>query len=124
MTRALLPDEYVKLAVRTEAISDIEITPIAMRRLHAIIGLCTEVGELQDHFKQGIWYNNDKGIENLKEELGDILWYIALFCDTFKWSLEEIMVANIEKLKIRYPEKFTEEKALNRDLEAEKETLK
>jgi hypothetical protein len=30
---------------------------------------------------------------------------------------------NIEKLKVRYPEKFTEEAALNRNLDKERKTL-
>ena len=39
-------------------------------------------------------------------------------------SPEESMEKNINKLKIRYPEKFTDFHATNRNLEAEYETLK
>ena len=38
-------------------------------------------------------------------------------------DIEEIMQRNIEKLKARYPEKFTQEKALSRNLDAERNIL-
>ena len=49
----------------------------------------------------------------------------AIFHVASKKGLDmyEIMTKNVEKLKIRYPEKFTEEAALNRDLEAERKEL-
>ena len=41
----------------------------------------------------------------------------------FGFTFEEIMEKNIEKLKARYGDKFTEKSALNRDLEQERKTL-
>lgn len=60
---------------------------------------------------------------NLKEELGDKLWYAALALDELKSTFEETMEANIKKLRARYPNKFTEEDAINRDLEKERAAL-
>lgn len=37
---------------------------------------------------------------------------------------EQAQAANIAKLKARYPAKFTEENAVNRDIEAERIALK
>jgi hypothetical protein len=37
--------------------------------------------------------------------------------------MKEVMDINIKKLEARYPEKFTEDKAINRDLEAERKIL-
>jgi hypothetical protein len=39
------------------------------------------------------------------------------------WDLREILATNIAKLEARYPEKFTEEQAINRDLGAERQVL-
>jgi hypothetical protein len=37
--------------------------------------------------------------------------------------MEELLQTNIDKLKARYPEKFTENDALNRDLNKERNIL-
>jgi hypothetical protein len=39
------------------------------------------------------------------------------------WPIEQIKRRNIEKLCVRYPEKFTEEAANKRELEAERKVL-
>jgi hypothetical protein len=38
-------------------------------------------------------------------------------------DLEEMLQRNIDKLKARYPEKFTQENALNRNLDVERQIL-
>jgi len=60
---------------------------------------------------------------NAREEAGDLLWYLALIARALGTDLETIARTNIEKLRTRYPGKFTAEAALNRDLEAERKTL-
>jgi len=70
------------------------------------------------------FYNKPVDIANVKEELGDLLWYIAVACDALGVSMEKLMAMNIEKLSVRYPEKFSSFNALNRNLKKERETLK
>ena len=53
-------------------------------------------------------------ILHLQKELGDVLWYVALMCESFGWKLEDIMKINIEKLKERYPEGFDPERSAHR----------
>jgi NTP pyrophosphatase (non-canonical NTP hydrolase) len=59
----------------------------------------------------------------VKEEVGDVLWYLALVCRAAGISLEEAAQANIKKLQVRYPERFSPNSALRRDLLAERKTL-
>ncbi len=94
-----------------------------MDDLHMILGMQTEVAELADAYKKAIAYNKPLDEVNIKEEIGDTLWYIANMCNLHGWSMEDIMDVNIKKLETRYPEKFTEEKALVRDLDAERQVL-
>lgn len=117
---------YVELAITTES----PITPElcdrsanCMRAVHALMGIQTESGELADGFKRHIFYGKDLDLTNIAEEIGDILWYVAILCDFANISLEDCMKANIEKLSNRYPEKFTEYHALNRDLNNERKIL-
>lgn len=83
--------------------------------LNACLGLSGEVGEFNDMIKKWIFHEKDLDEEHLKKECGDIMWYIAMMCDAFKWDLDEIMQINIDKLKARYPEGFDTVKANNRE---------
>ncbi|QZA70474.1 nucleotide pyrophosphohydrolase [Erwinia phage AH03] len=94
--------------------------------LHAIIGIASEAGELVDaYLKTWSDYKPQPEIDivNLCEEVGDILWYAAIICREAGVSLEDIQRNNIEKLAKRFPDKFTEFNANNRDLSAEREIL-
>ena len=94
-----------------------------MRLLHAAMGIDTESGEFMDMIKKHILYGKDIDITNLVEEAGDLLWYIALALDELGVSFDYVMDRNIAKLRARYPKKFTEHDALNRDLDNERRVL-
>lgn len=44
-------------------------------------------------------------------------------CKYFNLDIEDVMDLNIRKLKVRYPDKFSSDSALNRNLELERLTL-
>lgn len=120
--------QYVKNAVKTESkdwesISKRVGTTSALRLLHSAIGISTEAGELLDSLKKHIYYGKEFDTVNFKEEIGDIFWYIAIACDELNVDIESIMKTNIEKLQARYPNKFTSENAINRNLETERKIL-
>ena len=111
--------QYQEQATRTLALLDTRL----MDDMHMILGMQTEVAELADVFKRHIAYGKEIDLINVKEELGDALWYIANMCTLHGWDLRDIMDINIAKLQSRYPEKFTQDKALNRDLIEERRVL-
>lgn len=90
---------------------------------HMIFGIMTETGELTDIFKKSMAYKKEVDWVNVKEELGDLMFYISSFCRINYLDLEEIIETNVAKLEARYPEKFTEHHALNRDLLHERKIL-
>lgn len=53
-------------------------------------------------------------LTDLKKELGDVMWYMAMICYSFGFNLDEILQMNIDKLKARYPEGFDTERANHR----------
>jgi len=170
--------EYIKEAVKTESTlnpltKEVNERGLSSRTLHGVLGIQTELMELELAFR-----NMDA--VNTVEEIGDVLWYLAILADEYdirefdkeitvddtaalndildmvKKTLfygkkldKELMVnfiktnlnlfaemcgdlgvtvelamkTNINKLAIRYPDKFKEEDAENRDLEAERELL-
>ena len=83
--------------------------------INASLGLSGEVGELNDMIKKWIFHGKPLEEGELCKELGDILWYIAMFCESMSWDIEEVMQQNIEKLKKRYPEGFDIKRANNRE---------
>lgn len=78
------------------------------------LGLSGEAGEFTDMIKKWIFHEKPLDITHAEKELGDVMWYVALICDSFGWSLDDIMLMNIDKLKKRYPDGFTVECANNR----------
>ena len=194
--------DFVVGAIRTESVvQDFYCggKNLNSRLVHGAIGLITEAGEFLDSLKKTLFYEKDKDDLNLKEEVSDMMWYVAILCDVMGWDMEDLafkalIVADLDmkvdfkasdtefegrllfsgkdmceaaseflglvlsgaieeylqsklievlramgillhfldssfedeaqrnhdKLKIRYPEKFTSEAALNRNIEAEK----
>lgn len=91
--------------------------------LHAIMGCVTEAGEMMDQLKRHLIYGAPLDTVNLLEEAGDLQWYVALLLRTLDSSFDEVHQKNIDKLRARFPHKFTEEGALKRDLPAERAVL-
>ena len=140
---------------------------------HMILGLISEYNEYQD----AVTYKDEV---NKNEEVGDMYWYVANYCNmrninpTFDYNIgyenyayclsklsnivkryvaynkeidkleekywingilfnlnsmyidttmETVLEKNINKLKVRFPDKFDTEKAINRDLNAEYNAL-
>lgn len=139
----MTPDQYIQACARTNANDEHNLptsyvahdsayphgnyctkqSNLPWNILHGGIGICTEAGELLDAMKKCLFYGKDLDLVNLKEELGDLLWYVAVIMRQVGFTFEEVFDVNIAKLRARYPEKFTEYDALNRDLEKEREVL-
>jgi NTP pyrophosphatase (non-canonical NTP hydrolase) len=94
-----------------------------MNLLHAAMGISTESGELLDAFKRKLFYGKPLDVVNVKEEIGDIMWYIAILMRELDLDFEEMLQLNIDKLKARFPEKFSNHHAINRDLGKERQVL-
>jgi NTP pyrophosphatase (non-canonical NTP hydrolase) len=102
-------EQYKQLAMRTKKEGDFgfDVT-------HSVYGLTGEVGEYADCVKKWQIYGKILDRSNAREEIGDILWFVALAANAFGWNLDEIAQENIDKLARRYPEKYTDELAQKR----------
>jgi NTP pyrophosphatase (non-canonical NTP hydrolase) len=91
--------------------------------LHAILGVFTEAGEMVEAL--GVTAIDGEPLDevNLDEEFGDVLWYIAVYCNARGISMESLMTKNITKLRARFPDRFTTAKANERDLFTERAIL-
>lgn len=91
--------------------------------LHAGIGLLTECSEILEAVITHKYDDKPLDVVNLKEEIGDVMWYLAILFRDHKIDIFEAMETNIAKLRARYGEKFSTEKANNRDLKTERSIL-
>lgn len=104
----MTPNEYQNLAMRTAP--DVERAALED---HATRGMSGEVGEIHSLY-QKIYQGHEFDKEHAKKEVGDLLWFIAEYCYAMGWKLEDVMQANIDKLRARYPEGFDAERSLHR----------
>ena len=103
-------NEYQKLAMKTlnPELSEKDVL------INGVMGLCGESGEAIDIVKKWLAQGHELDKEKLAKELGDVCWYLAETATALGYSLEEIMAANIEKLRRRYPEGFNSERSIHR----------
>lgn len=125
------PSNVLNWAVKPfQPSSEIDVPPgselsandiIQLRLLHAVLGIGSEAGELAEAYGDGIVEEMDR--TNILEEFGDLDWYNALGTDALLNNLSKVMQVNIQKLRTRYPDKFSQFDAVHRDLEAERQVL-
>lgn len=93
-------DEYQKQALTTARGHD-EHNEL----FHLLLGLVGESGEIAEKMKKIVrdHDSNEAKIDtqDLKKELGDVLWYVAVLADYFEISLEDIAQTNAQKLADR-----------------------
>lgn len=56
-------------------------------------------------------------------ELGDCTWYERVGCAALEIAYLEMLERNVAKLKARFPERYSDTAAINRNLKAEREIL-
>ena len=81
------------------------------------MGIAGEAGEIVDYFKKVLYQGRELDINKVKEEMGDLLWYMAGLADRLNIDLDEVTNLNIQKLQKRYPDGFSIERSLNREEE-------
>lgn len=93
------------------------------RVLHGVVGIATESAELVEAALKHLTQTKSLDTVNLQEEIGDVFWYVAILVDSLNGDWDNIQETVIAKLKKRYPEKFSSENAINRDVDGERKLL-
>jgi NTP pyrophosphatase (non-canonical NTP hydrolase) len=92
-------DMYQKVALTTA------IYPREQAIIYPTLGLTGEAGEVANKVKKiirdGSNKDDDSLVSEIKSEIGDCLWYIAVLASDFNIKLSDIASANIEKLALR-----------------------
>lgn len=92
-----------------------DLTPETANLLHLASALCGEAGELFDPIKKTAIYGKPIDFENIREELGDIEFYLEGIRSALGITRESTLQANIDKLSVRYAQmKYTNQDAVGR----------
>lgn len=120
----MTPEEYQKAAQRTECNQSTSCRNMYYRSLgpshaairlnHGALGIVKEGGEILADLEKWIYYDQELNRDHIKEELGDVLWYVALVCNALGLSLTAVMEANVAKLEKRYPTGYSDCAAVKR----------
>lgn len=100
-------NEYQKLSSRTAQPHEHEL-------LNYGLGLTGEAGEVAELIKKSQFHGHHINLDEIEKELGDVLWYLTQITRLAGTNLNVVARKNIEKLKKRYPDGFSEEDSKNR----------
>lgn len=103
-------NEYQELALRTA--NNLEENDLV---LNGALGLAGESGEVADIVKKYLFQGHELDTEKIIDELGDVLWYVAIMAKGLGVKLVEIPLHNVDKLRKRYPNGFEAERSINRE---------
>lgn len=94
-------EEYQKQALTTVIATDNEFRDL----LHWVLGINGEAGEIAEKVKKIIRDKNaivsEEDKAELAKEVGDVLWYLAVFAHHLDIPLEKIAQQNLDKLQSR-----------------------
>ena len=94
-------NEYQKKALETA------LFPRQHKVVYPALGLGNEAGEVMGKIKKWLRGDDGQGVlseerkEALKDELGDVLWYLAVLASDLEVDLEDVAKGNIDKLHSR-----------------------
>ena len=82
---------------------------------NAAMGMCGELGEVEDILKKHQFQGHELDRDHLIEELGDLVYYITLLMCLVDYNMADTMFNNMDKLMRRYPNGFSAERSIHRD---------
>ena len=85
-------DEY------QDATEETAIYPEDIGLIYTTLGLAGESGEIAEKLKKFLREGDDEYIEEMEDELGDVLWYLARVADELDLSLDDVAEKNLDKL--------------------------
>lgn len=92
-----------------------ELTPEQANLVHMAMGVSDEAGELMGAIKKHTMYQKPLDLENVKEELGDLLFYMFNIIQSVGLTFEDVLQHNVDKLSVRYSSgKFSNQQAQDR----------
>lgn len=97
--------DYQKMSKRTLNLNGVHSEQLT----NMALGIAGESGEVIDHIKKHVFHGHDLDDAKVKEEIGDLLFYVAGIATMLGYDLDEIAYNNVKKLEKRFPKGFSTE---------------
>ncbi len=127
-------EDFLTQAIKNMRRTEVSTTysNVRPRMRHAVAGFIDEAAELSKLVLRADFYNQPIDAVKFKDELGDMLWYFCLAIDDLAENegispeviAAEVLAVNTAKLMVRYPCKYSNERAQTHDKEAEENAIK
>lgn len=117
---------YISILYRELNLQDENLsftTDVPKSPLITLTNLISVLLKMLDSLKKKIYYNKEIDMSSFKDMSYQSHYLLVLFCNYYKTDIGLILDKNIAKLKARYGDKFSTERAINRDLENERKIL-
>lgn len=102
--------DYQQAALRTWTPSGDMAADLA----YLALSLAGEAGEFANLVKKHWRHGHELDLAKLKDEGGDVFWYLAVIMAVLDIDLADMAAYNIDKLFTRYPDGFSQERSRNR----------
>jgi len=99
----MTPEKYQEEVLRTVVDCDTYDQLMTL----AALGMAGETGEVVDLVKKHLFNKRGLNEEKIRDEVGDVLWYISVLLSTLHLTFEDVMDYNIAKLQKRHQHGFT-----------------
>ena len=94
-------DEYQKQALTTLIAHPDRMMDMTIQ----VMGIAGEAGEITEKWKKLVAYRDGvitkEDVQDMKKEIGDVLWYLTVFADMLDLSMDDIARYNVAKLASR-----------------------
>jgi len=109
-------NEYQNLSKRTmPVIEDVtDEAEVGTVRVNYALGVAGEAGEVADLVKKEAFHGHETNLDEIRKELGDVMHYVSGLATLYGLKLEDVAQGNIDKLRKRYPDGFSEKASRER----------
>lgn len=81
------------------------------------------IGELVDIHKKNLAYGKEINWKSAEKHVQSIVYHLNHLLSKYGISIEECLQKNIDKLRVRFPDKFDAERAINKNADDEKQKV-
>jgi NTP pyrophosphatase (non-canonical NTP hydrolase) len=114
---------YCAIIAREYNIDFSQISRKSNNPMETLIRIVKHTCSLLDMLKKKLYYNKPIDESKFKTNFYEVLLNLSDYANQYSINIEETFDINISKLRARYGEKFSSEKAINRNLNLERSIL-
>jgi len=114
---------YCAIIAREYNIDFSQISRKSNNPMETLVRIVKHTCSLLDMLKKKLYYNKPIDESKFKTNFYEVLLNLSDYANQYSINIEETFDINISKLRARYGEKFSSEKAINRNLNLERSIL-